>query len=150
MARMVNEAGRALVREYEGFRAEAYLCPAGVWTIGYGHTAGVKRGDRVTQEQAEALLTRDLSLAAAVVERLITAPLSDNQLAALASFVFNLGHGALAASTLRKRLNAGDYASVPEELAKWVMAKDPATGLRRRLPGLVKRRAAEAALWRMK
>ena len=147
MARQINEAGRALVKQFEGYRAEAYRCPAGVWTIGYGHTGGVKRGYTVTPEQAEALLASDLSRAGLEVERLVTVPLSDNQFASLCSFDFNLGASTLANSTLLKRLNAGNYAAVPGELAKWVKVRDPRTGRKKTMAGLVKRRAAEAELW---
>ncbi len=149
MGRTVNDAGVALVKEFEGFRAQAYLCPAGVWTIGYGHTRGVTRGDCVTKAQAEALLAKDMAEAGAAVERLITVPLTDNQLAALTSFVFNLGARALAASTLRKKLNAGKYDAVPAELARWTKATDPQTGKKRELEGLRRRRSAEAALWKL-
>ncbi len=74
-------------------------------------------------------------------------PLSDCQYAALVSFVFNAGAGALRSSTLRRRLNAGDYDCVPSELAKWVKATDPNTGRKVSLAGLVRRRAAEGELW---
>jgi lysozyme len=149
MGRTVNDAGVALVKEFEGFRAQAYLCPAGVWTIGYGHTRGVTRGDCVTKARAEALLAQDMAEAGAAVEQLITVPLTDNQLAALTSFVFNLGARALAASILRKKLNAGKYDAVPAELARWTKATDPHTGKKRELEGLRRRRAAEAALWKL-
>jgi len=147
MARKINTAGLDLVKQYEGFYANAYKCPAGVWTIGYGHTGGVKKGDTVTPEEAERMLEEDLAGAGAAVERLITVPLKDNQFAALVSFTFNLGEGSLAGSTLRKKLNAGNYDDVPVEMAKWVKATDPKTGEKRTLAGLVRRRAAEGELW---
>lgn len=147
MARKVNKAGFDLVRHFEGFYTKAYTCPAGVWTIGYGHTKGVKRGDTVTLDEAEQLLEADLDAAGAEVERLVRVPLKDNQYAALVSFVFNVGSGSLAASTLRKKLNAENYDDVPVELARWVKATDPKTGQKRTLAGLVRRRAAEGELW---
>jgi len=147
MARSVNDAGLNLVRESEGFRGDAYRCPAGVWTIGYGHTDGVQPGQRVTREEAEQLLREDLDGSAAHVERLITVALNDNQFAALVSFTFNVGEGNLESSTLWRKLNGGDHDSVPSEMSRWVKATDPNTGQKRTLPGLVRRRAAEGVLW---
>lgn len=147
MARQINEEGLELVKRFEGLQKHAYRCPAGVWTIGYGHTRGVKPGMEITEEKAEELLQQDLSEAGEQVERLVHVPLTDNQYSALASFVFNVGAGSLAASTLLRRLNAGDFDSVPVELAKWVKATDPKTGKKVTLAGLVKRRAAEGELW---
>ncbi len=147
MPRPVNDAGLDLVRTFEGLRTEAYRCPAGVWTIGYGHTGDVQPGRRISAEQAEQLLRDDLAACGEQVEGLISVPLSDCQYAALVSFVFNAGVGALRGSTLRRRLNAGDYDCVPSELAKWVKATDPSTGRKVSLAGLVRRRAAEGELW---
>ncbi|HBA52895.1 MAG TPA: lysozyme [Syntrophorhabdus aromaticivorans] len=147
MARQVSQEGLELVKKYEGLRTQAYRCPAGVWTIGYGHTEGVKPDTEVTAERAEELLNQDLTQAGAQVERLVHVPLTDNQFSALTSFVFNVGAGNLESSTLLRRLNAGDYDAVPSELAKWVKATDPKTGKKATLAGLVKRRAAEGELW---
>lgn len=101
----------------------------------------------ITAEQAEETLRQDLLEAAGQVERLVRVPLTDCQLAALVSFVFNAGAGSLESSTLLHRLNTGDYDAVPSELAKWVKATDPKSGKKVSLPGLVKRRAAEGELW---
>lgn len=147
MARQVNSAGIKLVKTFEGLKLQAYTCPAGVWTIGYGHTQGVKKGDCISAEQADQLLSDDLCQAGEQVDRYVRVPLHDNQFAALASFTFNAGAGNLAASTLLRRLNQGDYECVPSELAKWVKATDPKTQKKITLPGLVKRRAAEGQLW---
>ena len=141
MARVINAAGLALVRAYEGLKLEAYQDGAGVWTIGYGHTNGVRPGDAISAEQAEQLLEADLMAAEAAVSRLVTVPLTDNQFAALVSFVFNEGEGAFAQSTLRRKLNEGGYGLVPACLKSWIFAGG------RVQPGLVTRRAAEAALW---
>lgn len=143
----VNDDTLELVKKWEGLELKAYQDSAGVWTIGYGHTSGVRSTDTITAKQAEGFLASDLALAAASVDRLVTVPLSENQRGALTSFVFNLGAGALAGSTLLKLLNAGNYDAVPAELAKWVKATDAATGKKVTLPGLVNRRAAEAGLW---
>ena len=150
MSRNINEAGRELVKSFERFCAEAYVCPAGVWTIGYGHTGGVVKGQRVTVAEAEELLSRDLAVASCEVEEHVRVPLNDNQFSALVSFVFNVGGGNLQASTLCRKLNGGEYDAVPGELKRWVKAVDPKTGKKRSLPGLVRRRAAEAGLWMRK
>lgn len=141
----VNAEGIALIKRWEGFKADAYLCPAGVWTIGYGHTKNVKPGDRVTEAEAEAFLREDLADAENTVLREVHVPLSDGQFAALVSFVFNLGAGNFAKSTLLKKLNAGDYDAVPAELMKWDKAR--VNGRLVALKGLTNRRAAEAGLW---
>ena len=147
MTRPVNDAGLDLVRTFEGLRTEAYRCPAGVWTIGYGHTGDVQPGQSITAKQAEKILRDDLAACGEQVEDQIGVSLSDCQYAALVSFVFNAGAGSLRSSTLRRRLNAGDYDCVPSELAKWVKATDPNTGRKVSLAGLVRRRAAEGELW---
>lgn len=138
---LINQAGLDLIKRFEGFRSEAYRCPAGVLTIGYGHTEGVQPGDTVSLDRAELLLRRDLQWAADAVDDCIDVPLTANQRAALISFTFNVGAGALKRSTLRKRLNAGECDAVPQELARW--NRGGGTVLR----GLVRRRAAEAELW---
>ncbi len=148
MSREINQAGLDLVKSFEGFYADAYICPAGVLTIGYGHTGGDVTEDQcINMMTAEELLSNDMQSAAASVERLVMVPLSENQFAALASFAFNCGAGNLGVSTLLKKLNKGDYDAVPTELCRWVKATDPATGKKRTLAGLVRRRSAEGALW---
>lgn len=129
-----------LIRRFEGLRLHAYRCPAGVWTCGYGSTGPDVRPDTVwTPEQAEARMRDDAHDAAAAA--LILCPeLTGAPLAAIADFTYNLGAGRLRASTLRRRINAGDLPAAEIELMKWVR------GGGRILPGLVARRAAEAAL----
>ncbi|TWA71935.1 GH24 family phage-related lysozyme (muramidase) [Azospirillum baldaniorum] len=136
----------ALARNAEGLYLSAYLCPAGVPTIGYGHTAGVKMGQRITASQAENYLLEDMTAAAAQVDKLVKVPLTDRQRGALASFVMNLGQGSLASSTLLRLLNAKASAeSVADQFPRWVYAT--VNGVKTELPGLVKRRAAERALF---
>jgi len=147
VTREINQAGIDLVKSFEGFFADAYICPAGVLTIGYGHTGDVVKDQCIDKSTAEALLRADLQSACASVERLVNVPLSDNQFAALASFAFNCGAGNLGMSTLLKKLNHGDYDAAPSELARWVKARDPSTDKKRTLRGLVRRRAAESELW---
>lgn len=145
MTRRVNDAALALIRQWEGIRLEAYRDIAGVLTIGYGSTRDVRPGMRISEAEATERLRADLATAEAAVERLVRVPLNDNQFGALVSFVFNVGQGAFADSTLRRKLNAGDYAAVPGELAKWNKAR--VNGVLQPVAGLSNRRAAEAGLW---
>lgn len=133
-----------VVKRFEGLRLVAYLCPAGIPTIGYGHTKGVTLGQRITEEQADALLQQDMATAvrAALRECPALADMGPQKLAAIADFTFNLGAGRLRASTLRRRINAGEFDDVPYELRRWVRAGP------RVLSGLVLRREAEVKLWR--
>jgi lysozyme len=147
--RKTNQNGIDLIKQWEGLYLTAYHGAAdrpGLLTIGYGHTdaAGppmVKVGTTITAQEAENILRNDLSGCEASVERLVKVDLNDNQFAALVSFVFNVGEANFSKSTLLKKLNAGDYASVPSELMKWTMANG------RRVQGLANRRAAEGGLW---
>lgn len=141
MSRRVSETGLALIKQWEVLRLRAYLCPAGVWTIGYGHTGNVRAGMEITEEDADALLMSDLATFERAVAQAVKVPLTQHQFDALVSFAFNVGADAFRRSTLRRKLNQGDYTAVPGELAKWVHAGG------RKLDGLVNRRAAEAGLW---
>lgn len=145
LGRRINEEGLQLLRQWEGLRLEAYQDVAGVWTIGYGSTAGVREGQVITTMEALRRLKIDLYGAEHSVETLVEVPLTDNQFSALVSFVYNVGREAFKRSTLLKKLNKGDYASVPLELAKWTKAK--VNGKLQYVDGLANRRAAEAGLW---
>ena len=138
----INNAGLQLIKEFEGLRLEAYLCPAGVWSIGYGDTHNVAPGDKITEAEAEERLRKHLVRFEKAVKQLVKVSLNEYEFSALVSFTYNVGEGALEISTLLRRLNAGeDKATVfSEELPKWVYAGD------RKLPGLVRRRNAEIAL----
>lgn len=137
----ISKAGLDLIKQFEGLYLKAYRCPAGVPTIGYGHTAGVAMGQTITQQQADDYLRRDVRQFERAVARLVTVPLTQGQFDALVSFAFNLGEGALAQSTLLRLLNAGDYAGAAAQFERWNKAGG------RVLPGLVRRRAAERALF---
>jgi len=137
--------GKDLIKKYEGLQLTSYLCPAGVPTIGWGHTYGVKLNRTISVEEAEVLLDHDYQEAEDDVLEVVTAPLTENQLGALTSFVFNLGQGALKASTLRKKLNNGDYTGAADEFNRWVYSK--VNGVSTKLNGLVKRRAEEKQLF---
>lgn len=140
-ANQLSAQGLELIKGFEGLRLSAYQDSGGVWTIGYGHTRGVKPGDRITEAQAEAYLREDTGWAQQAVRDLVRVPLSQGQFDALTSFTFNLGRGALEQSTLLRKLNAGDYAGAQAEFARWVHDDG------RVLQGLVRRRAAEAELF---
>lgn len=135
----------ALIRQFEGLRLKPYLCPAGVPTIGYGHTGPDVRMDMppISEEQAEALLLQDAAAfyraAGKLSPVLWTTPAAH---AAIADFCYNLGTTRYKASTLKRRVDAGDWHGATEELQKWVW------GGGKKLPGLVRRREAEAALLR--
>ncbi len=135
-----NEAGVALIKGAEGLRLEAYLCPAGVWTVGYGHTGDVKKGDKVSGHQADVILRLDLERFEKAVERLAPGA-GENEFAALVSFAYNLGEAALGRSTLLKKFLAGDKPGAAAEFMKWVNAAGHV------MPGLVNRRASERALF---
>jgi GH24 family phage-related lysozyme (muramidase) len=145
-AMKMSEEGLALIREFEGFRATAYRDAVGVWTIGFGHTAmagppDVTAGQRITRAEAEEILAQDVSRFAGDVARMIRVPLTDAQFSALVSFAYNVGPGAFRGSSVLKAVNSGDFAAVPRRLALWTRAGG------RVLPGLIRRRAAEAALF---
>jgi len=137
--------GKDLIKKYEGLKLTSYLCPAGVPTIGWGHTYGVKLNRTISVEEAEVLLDHDYQEAEDDVLEVVTVPLTENQLGALTSFVFNLGQGALKASTLRRKLNSGDYTGAADEFNRWVYSK--VNGVGTKLNGLVKRRADERKLF---
>jgi lysozyme len=130
----INQAGLQLIESFEGLRLQSYQDSVGVWTIGYGHTQGVKQGQTITQQQAEAFLQQDLAVAEKAVNGL-GQTLTDNQFAALVSFTFNLGAGNL------KTLFKNGLAAVPDR----ILLFDHAGG--KQLPGLTRRRAAERALY---
>ena len=130
-----------LVKASEGCRLTAYRDAVGILTIGYGSTGGIKEGQTITQEQAEAMLVDDLDAAAEGVRKLVTVPLNQGQFDALCDFVFNLGEGRLRDSTLLRLLNHGRYGEAAAQFRFWVMAGGHP------LPGLVKRRAAERAMF---
>lgn len=137
-----SQNGIDLIKRFEGFSPVAYLCPAGVWTIGYGHTAGVHEGDSIDGDTAEDYLREDLTSAEGAVEKYVKVPLKQWQFDALVSFTFNLGAGNLYSSTLLKKVNRNpDDPSIRQEFEKWVYAGG------RVLQGLVERRKAEADMY---
>lgn len=130
-----------IIKYFEGFRSKAYKCPAGVWTIGYGHTKNVKPADTVTESEASELLLRDVLVCEDVVNRIVTKTLNQGQYDACIDFIFNLGAGNFKKSTLLKKINAGDFTGASKEFGKWIYAGG------KKLTGLVRRRAAEELMF---
>jgi lysozyme len=142
MSRTINEAGLTLIKSFEGCELTAYQDSVGVWTLGWGHTKGVQKGDTCTQQQADDWLAGEIATEYAPgVWQAVTVPLTDNQFAALVSFAYNLGVGALKGSTLLKKLNARDYTGAADEFLKWNRAN------KKPLAGLTRRRKAERELF---
>lgn len=137
----ISPRGIALIKKYEGLRLKAYYCSANVLTIGYGSTGKhVTPGMTISREEAEELLIKDLVRFELGVMKLCPR-VNQHQFDALVSFAFNLGLGALQRSSLRMKVNRGEFDNVPAEFMKWVR------GGGRILPGLVKRREEEANLF---
>lgn len=146
----LSPRGADFVARFEGCILRLYNDPTNNATIGVGHLVhmGPINGTEprefrsgITRERALELLEQDARAAADSVRRLIKVPLNQHQVDALISFTFNCGEGSLQTSTLRKRLNAGEYGAVPHELGRWVFSQG------KKLPGLVRRRQAEGALF---
>lgn len=153
----ISERGESLLKEYEALRLKAYddetgepVDPGdpvhGTLTIGWGHTGDdVRPGMEITEEEAEKLFDGDLDWAERAVNSQVKVSLSQHQFDALVSFTYNVGVGALAESTLLRKLNKGRYGAVPGELARW--DKRTVDGKKVQSAGLANRRAKEAAMW---
>ena len=137
----ISEEGKALIKKFEGCELEAYKCPAGVWTIGFGFTKGVKEGDVWSQDHAEEMLDIELEEYEEYVSDLVDVPLNENQFSSLVAWCYNLGPTNLVQSTLLSKLNSGLYEDVPHEIKRWNKANGEV------LEGLVRRREAEALLF---
>lgn len=165
-------AAYELIRRFEGIAdgdpetvtLDPYTCPAGVASIGYGHAIRDGHGlqltgkmglamakliypNGITKEDAETLLRHDVARVAAGVEGILRVPLSDGRFCALVSFAYNAGLGKLSGSTLLRLVNAQRWLEVPAQFARWIHAIDPVSGRQVELRGLIRRRAAESALW---
>ena len=140
MVMKISEAGVKLICKWEEFRGYAYVCPAGLWTIGYGHTGRVKPTDKIDLAQGEAYLRKDLE----IVERCLNSlaiKLNQNQYDALCSLIFNIGTGNFLRSTLLKCLQAKQYDKASAEFLKWRKANGKV------LKGLEARRKDEQELF---
>lgn len=144
--RDISEKGYAIIREFEGFEAEAYLDTGGVWTIGFGtikypNGQRVKKGDTCTREQAEQWLKNDCKWVDACLDTYVTAKANQNQFDALASFVYNIGETAFAKSTMLTLLNQNNFTAAANQFDRWVFDNG------KRITGLANRRAKEKALF---
>lgn len=140
----LSRRGLAFIARREGFRSCPYRDSGGIPTIGYGHTGIAMSHPCITEDEARTFLRHDTNEAQSAVRDLVKVPLKQRQFDVLTSFVFNVGAGNFASSTLLKVLNAGHYGEVPHQLKRWVR---DAQGVVQ--PGLVKRRRAEARRWRI-
>lgn len=138
----VPQAAIDMIKRFEGLRTARYDDIDGNGTIGYGHLCKpAEYLNIITEDTANNLLNNDSLLAAAAVIRFTSVPLTNNQYAALIDFVFNMGAGSYQRSTLRQKINRREFNEIPKELNKWVY------GNGRKIPGLVRRRKAEASLF---
>lgn len=144
MAREINEAGIQLIKQFEGLRLEAYPDPGTggePWTIGYGHTGGVKKGQKISEQEADELLKQDLKRFEDGVNNLVRYPININQFSALVSLSYNVGLANLKSSTLLAMVNVGKLEEAALQFPRWNKAAGKI------LPGLVKRRKAEQDLF---
>lgn len=139
----ISEQGIALIKRFEGFKPEPYICPGGYRTIGYGHRIRSHEdvSESICEHNAHFLLMEDVKWAEQAIYRHVEIALTQGQFDALCSFIYNVGTGAFMRSTLLKYINKNEHGKVPSELMRWVYAG------KTRLPGLVRRRAAEAELY---
>lgn len=147
----ISQKGIDHIKHFEGLKLEAYVDAAGVWTIGYGHTAGVKRGDKITEEKAEKLLKKDLQF----FENGVTSLLNERKLPVidqykfdmLVSFSYNLGLGALRTSTLLKKLKERDFIGASNEFPRWVFVTNPKNGIKEKNEWQMYRRESERQIF---
>ena len=140
----ISKEGIALIKKFEGIELQAYQDSVGVWTIGYGHTKGVKEGDNISLKKAEEMLEEELVEYEGYINDMVKVRLEQNQFDALVAWVYNLGPTNLSKSTLLKVLNKAIYEEVPFEIKRWNKAGGQV------LNGLVRRREAEALLFQGK
>jgi len=140
----ISQEGLSLIKKFEGLRLKAYKCSANVLTIGYGHTGEVKETDKITLEEADSLLEKDIAKFEEYVSDNVIVKLNQSQFDALVAWTFNLGPGNLRESTMLKKLNNQEYESVPFEMRRWNKAGG------KTLDGLIRRREAESLLFESK
>jgi lysozyme len=137
----------ALIAEAESLQLKAYRCPAGVWTVGWGRTDGVKPGDTCTKDQADQWLCDDLATRSRTVQAMCTNPPADNEIGAMVSLAYNVGTEALRKSTVLRQHNAGNHEAAARAFGLWDKARNPRTAALEVFPGLTARRARETALY---
>jgi lysozyme len=141
-----SERGRAIVREFEGLRLNAYLCPANKWTIGYGWTIGVRKGDVWTKEKAEEMLVTGLRVFEdGVLKAIGNAPTTQHQFDAMVSLAYNIGVANFIRSSVLREHKAGNYRAAADNFLKW--NKSTVNGALTVLSGLIRRRQAERSLY---
>lgn len=144
-ANRISPDGISFVAKLEGFKSKAYRCEAGKWTIGYGETEGVKEGDTISEPLARENLEIKLTRLSEKVLKLVKVPLTQNQLDALTSFVYNAGVEAFRNSTLLQMLNLNCYETTPHQMLRWKWITED--GYKVISKGLFERRIKEAELW---
>lgn len=137
----ISQTGIDLIKRFEGCVLTAYQCPAGIWTIGFGHTRTAYKGQKISLKTAEKLLEEDIKIFENGVNKAVSVSLTQNQFDALVSFSFNCGVTALKNSTLLKKLNKKDYIGAANEFPRWNKSNGKI------LTGLVRRREEEKALF---
>lgn len=145
----LSEKGEALIKEFESCRLQAYQDSVGIWTIGWGHINGVKKGDTLTQEEADAIFDMEIVMYVDGVNSMLKVDVTQGQFDAMVSFAYNVGLDmdtddvaeGLGDSTLLKKVNKGDFAGAAEEFPKWNKAGGKV------INGLTRRRLAEQALF---
>ena len=135
------ELAKPFIGHWEGRELTAYPCSAGVWTIGSGHTEGVKEGDTCTEEQADRWLIEDITSRQRALAHYVNKPVTEGQFVALTSLAFNVGVQNVLKSKLLRKLNAGDFDGAAEEFLDFDLANG------KKVPGLTRRRKAEYALF---
>ncbi len=138
---ITSQSGIDLIKSFESCQLKAYLCPAKVWTIGYGHTSGVRPDDKISVMQAERFLKGDLVRVEQDIQKIVRVPLTQGQFDALVSFAFNCGTRALSTSTLLRKLNQKDYSGAAQEFSRWIYAGGKV------LAGLERRRRLEKRMF---
>jgi lysozyme len=141
MNKQISINGIKLIKSFEGCRLKAYRCPAGVLTIGYGHTGSVKDGQSIIQSEADRLLVEDLQKFVNGVGSCVKVEITQNQFDALVSFAYNCGLGALKTSSLLKYVNKKQFDLASKEFLRWNKAGGKV------LAGLTRRRQAELKLF---
>ena len=140
-----SKSGKDLIKEFEGFRATAYICPANVVTVGYGTTRiqgkAIQLGTTITTDEADMFLEEDLKTFENTINQNVTVEISQNQFDAIVSFVYNVGAGNFNKSTLLKKVNASEFKKAADEFLKWNKAGGKI------LKGLTNRRTAERELF---
>ena len=137
----ISQEGLALIKKFEGCELEAYKCPAGVWTIGYGHTKDVKEGDKINKDEANYLLQEEMIEYESYINDMVDVDLNQSQYDSMCAWVYNLGPSNLGSSTMLRVLNEGKYDEVPQQMKRWNKANGEV------LTGLIRRREAEALLF---